>query len=220
MSNESNISYKQEILRKGIHLASLSIPISYIFFTRENMLSVLVPATILFVIFDILSKNVHFFINLMLKYFGQMLRPHEKKGKGFFNGATWVLISATICVLAFPKIITITGFTILIISDICAALIGRRFGKHGFFDKSWEGTISFIVSAIAIIFIYYNLFDLPFSYLIIGVIAATIGGFVEAVSKVIKIDDNLSIPISVGLVMLAGEYFYGLSGQSFLGFLN
>ncbi len=220
MSNESNISYKQEILRKGIHLASLSIPISYIFFTRENMLSFLIPATILFVIFDILSKKVQFFVNLLLKYFGQMLRPHEKKGKGFFNGATWVLISATICVLAFPKIITITGFTILIISDICAALIGRRFGKHGFFDKSWEGTISFIVSAIAIIFIYYNMFNLPFSYLVIGIIAAVIGGFVEAVSKVIKIDDNLSIPISVGLVMLVGEYLYGLSGQSFLGFLN
>ncbi len=220
MSNESNISYKQEILRKGIHLASLSIPVSYIFFTQENMLSVLVPATILFIIFDLLSQNVRFFIDLMLKYFGKILRPHEKKGKGLFNGATWVLISATICVLAFPKIITITGFTILIISDICAALIGRRFGKHGFFDKSWEGTIAFIISAIAIIFIYYNMFNLPFSYLVIGVIAATIGGFVEAISKVIKIDDNLSIPISVGLVMLAGEFFYAQSGQSFLGFLN
>lgn len=149
-----------------------------------------------------------------------MLRPHEKKGKGFFNGATWVLISATICVLAFPKVITITGFTILIISDICAALIGRRYGKHKFFDKSWEGTISFIVSAIAIIFIYYNIFNLPFSYLITGVIAAVFGGFVEAISKVIKVDDNLSIPISVGLVMLAGEYFYALAGQSFLGYLN
>lgn len=149
-----------------------------------------------------------------------MLRPHEKKGKGFFNGATWVLISATICVLAFPKIITITGFTILIISDICAALIGRRFGKHGFFDKSWEGTIAFIISAIAIIFIYYNLFELPYSYLVIGVLAAVIGGFVEAVSKVIKVDDNLSIPISVGLVMLAGEFFVSQAGQSFLGYLN
>ena len=220
MSNESNISYKQEILRKGIHLASLSIPIGYIFFTRENMLSVLVPAAILLIIFDILSKNVQFFINLLMKYFGQMLRPHEKKGKGFFNGATWVLISATICVATFPKIITITGFTILIISDICAALIGRRFGKHKIFDKSWEGTISFIVSAIAIVFLYYNLFNLPFSYLISGVIAAVISGFVELISKVIKVDDNLAIPISVGLVMLAFEFLYALDGQSFIGYLN
>ena len=220
MSNESNISYKQEILRKAIHLASLSIPVSYIFFTRENMLSVLVPATILLIIFDLLSQNVRFFINLLMKYFGNILRPHEKKGKGIFNGATWVLISATICVLAFPKIITITGFTILIISDICAALIGRRFGKHGFFDKSWEGTISFIISAILIIFIYYNMFDLPYSYLVVGVLAAIIGGFVEAVSKVIKVDDNLSIPISVGVVMIIGEYFYSIAGQSFLGFMN
>jgi dolichol kinase len=220
MSNESNISYKQEILRKAIHLASLSIPVSYIFFTRENMLSLLIPATILLIIFDLLSQNVKFFINLMMKFFGNLLRPHEKKGKGLFNGATWVLISATICVLVFPKIITISGFTILIISDISAALIGRRFGKHKFFDKSWEGTISFMVSAIIIILIYFNMFSLPNSYLITGIIAAIIGGFVEAVSKVIKVDDNLSIPISVGIVMVIGEYFYAQSGQSFLGFMN
>ena len=220
MSNESNISYKQEILRKAIHLASLSIPVSYIFFTRENMLSLLIPATILFIIFDLLSQNVKFFINLMMKFFGNLLRPHEKKGKGLFNGATWVLISATICVLVFPKIITISGFTILIISDISAALIGRRFGKHKFFDKSWEGTISFMVSAFIIIFIYFNMFSLPNSYLITGIIAAIIGGFVEAVSKVIKVDDNLSIPISVGIVMIIGEYFYSMGNQSFLGFMN
>lgn len=220
MPNESNISYKQEILRKAIHLASLSVPISYIFLTREIMLGVLIPATILFVTFDILSKNVKFFINLLLKYFGNMLRPHEKKGKGFFNGATWVLISATICVVAFPKVITITGFTILIISDICAALIGRRYGKHGFFDKSWEGTISFMISAVIIVVFYFNLFDLPFSYLVTGIIAAIIGGFVEAVSKVIKVDDNLSIPISVGIVMLVGELYFQSIGQSFLGFVN
>lgn len=220
MSNESNISYKQEILRKAIHLASLSIPVSYIFFTRENMLSVLVPATILLIIFDLLSQNVKFFINLLLNYFGNILRPHEKKGKGLFNGATWVLISATICVLVFPKVITITGFTILIISDICAALIGRRFGKHKFFDKSWEGTISFMASAIIIVFIYFNMFALPNSYLITGVIAAIIGGFVEAVSKVIKVDDNLSIPISVGIVMVIGEYFFSSAGHSFLGLVN
>jgi len=220
MSNESNISYKQEILRKAIHLASLSIPVSYIFFTRENMLSLLIPATILFIIFDLLSQNVKFFINLMMKFFGNLLRPHEKKGKGLFNGATWVLISATICVLVFPKIITISGFTILIISDISAALIGRRFGKHKFFDKSWEGTISFMVSAIIIILIYFNMFSLPNSYLITGIIAAIIGGFVEAVSKVIKVDDNLSIPISVGIVMIIGEYFYSMGNQSFLGFMN
>lgn len=220
MPNESNISYKQEILRKAIHLASLSVPVSYIFLTREIMLGILIPTTILFVTFDILSKNVKFFINLLLKYFGKMLRPHEKKGKGFFNGATWVLISATICVAAFPKIITITGFTILIISDICAALIGRRYGKHKIFDKSWEGTISFIVSAIVIVFLYFNLFNLPFSYVISGVIAAVLSGFVELISKVIKVDDNLSIPISVGVVMLIGELYFQSIGQSFLGFVN
>lgn len=220
MSNESNISYKQEILRKAIHLASLSIPISYIFLSRANMLSILIPATIAFIIFDILSKKVNYFINLLMKYFGDMLRPHEKKGTGIFNGATWVLISASICVIFFPKIIAITSFTILIISDVCAALIGRKFGKHKFYNKSIEGTTSFIISAIIIVLIYFEIFKLPSSYLITGIAGAIVGGIIEAISKVIKIDDNLSIPISVGIVMVVGEYFYFLAGQSFVGFLN
>ena len=220
MPNESNISYKQEILRKGIHLISLSIPVSYIFFSKEIMLGMLIPITILFVIFDLLSKNVKFFIELLFRYFGKMLRPHEIKGVGFFNGATWVLVSATFCVAVFPKIITITGFTILIISDICAALIGRKFGRHRFFDKSWEGTISFIISAILIVLIYFNLFNLPISYLISGVIGAVFGGLVEAVSKVVKIDDNLSIPISVGIAMVLCELYFASVGNSFLGILE
>lgn len=220
MSNESNISYKQEILRKAIHLASLSIPISYIFLSNINMLIILVPITFIFIVFDVLSKKVDLFINLLMKYFGAMLRPHEKKGVGLFNGATWVLISATICVIIFPKIIAITGFTILIISDLSAALIGRKFGKHKFFDKSVEGTASFIISAIVIVLIYYNIFNLPQSYLIAGIIGAIVGGIIEAISKVIRIDDNLSIPISVGTIMLLAELYFISIGQSFLSFLN
>lgn len=220
MSNKSNITYKQELLRKSIHLMSLSIPISYIFLSKETMLYIFIPFAIAITLFDILSQKVEIVNKLLLKFFGKMLRPHEIKGEGAFNGATWVIISAAVCVAIFPKLIMITGFTILIISDLFAALIGRKFGKRALFDKSWEGTLSFIISAIVIVFIYYTIFALPNSYLFAGIVAAIVGGFVEAVSKVAKIDDNLSIPISVGIVMLIFEYFYSSNGQSFLNLLN
>lgn len=220
MSDKSNITYKQELLRKSIHLMSLSIPISYIFLTKETMLYIFIPFAIAITLFDILSQRVKFFTKLLLTFFRKMLRPHELRGERSFNGATWVIISAAICVAIFPKVIMITGFTILIISDIFAALIGRKYGKRPLFDKSWEGTSSFIISAMLIVFIYYNLFSLPNSYLVAGVVAAIVGGFVEAVSNVAKVDDNFSIPISVGIVMLIFEYFYSQTGQSFLYLIN
>ncbi|MFN3195086.1 MAG: diacylglycerol/polyprenol kinase family protein [Chlorobiota bacterium] len=184
------------------------------------MLYIFIPFAIAITLFDVLSQKIEAVNKLLMRFFGKMLRPHEIKGEGAFNGATWVIISAAICVILFPKIVMITGFTILIISDIFAALIGRKFGKRPLFDKSWEGTISFIISAIIIVYIYYSVFALPESYLVAGIVAAIVGGFVEAVSKVAKIDDNLSIPISVGIVMLIFEYFYSANGQSFLNLVN
>jgi dolichol kinase len=184
------------------------------------MLYIFIPFAIAITLFDILSQKVKIVNKFLFKFFGKMLRPHEIKGEGTFNGATWVIISAAVCIALFPKIITITGFTILIISDLFAALIGRKFGKRPLFDKSWEGTLSFMISAIIIVTIYYSVFILPFSYLIAGIVAAIVGGFVEAVSKVARLDDNLSVPISVGIVMLIFEYFYSSNGQSFLNLVN
>jgi dolichol kinase len=90
--------------------------------------------------------------------FGFLLRQHEvDTGKKNLNGATYVLISALICVIIFPKIFFVTAFTILIISDSLAALIGRKFGRHKLFAKSLEGTLAFFISAsIVILFTLQN----------------------------------------------------------------
>jgi len=92
----------------------------------------------------------------------------------------------------------IIGFSILIISDITAALIGRRFGKHKFIAKSLEGSLAFFVSAIVVIALTPKIEYLPSEYLI-GIAAALVGTIAEALPA--DIDDNLTIPISVGAVL-------------------
>jgi len=207
MTKEKNISFTQELLRKGIHLISLSIPVLYIFLDKYTALIILIPLTILAIIIDILSKYQNFVRLILFKYFRHMLRPHETQDKLIFNGATWVLISATICVMIFPKLLTVVGFTILIISDISAALIGRLFGKHSLFvNKSLEGTLAFIISAGLVILLYGIIFSAPWTFFLAGIISAIVGGFAEAISPIIKVDDNLSIPVSVGLTL----WFLGL----------
>ena len=199
------ISYSQEILRKGIHLISLSIPITYSFVTKEFALSILIPMTILSIIFDFASRKKNKFRLYYHKIFGKMLRPHEYYDVFTLNGASWVLITAVLCILVFPKLLMVTGFSILIVSDVSSALIGRRYGKHKLFiGKSWEGTTAFWVSAFIVIIVIGLAVNAPWTYFLFGFIAAIIGGFAEAIAPIIKMDDNITIPVSIGFVMWGG----------------
>lgn len=205
MPENSEISYSQELIRKGIHLFSLLIPICYYFLSRKTALSILIPLTVIAILIDIFSKKDNKFRYYFRKIFGNMLRSHEVAGEHTLNGATWVLISACFCVLIFPKILTVTGFSILIISDISAALIGRKFGKRRIFEgKSLEGTTAFIISAFIVIFIIGQLVSAPVVYYIFGCISSVVGGIAEASSRKMQIDDNLTIPISIGFLMWGG----------------
>jgi len=125
------------------------------------------------------------------------LHRQNDRTRFHLNGATYVLLSAVFCVLVFPKLITITAFAVLIISDSTAALIGRRFGKHPFFRKSREGALAFFVSAVIVVLVTPKSAGLPTEYLI-GVLGAVVGSIVESAST---IDDNFSIPVSIGAVM-------------------
>jgi dolichol kinase len=199
MIGAANIDYKAEVARKGIHLTSLSIPIIYYFISRDAALLILVPVTLSFLVVDLLRYHHKPTATLFYKIFRFMLREHEQdENSKRLNGATNVLIAATLCVTLFPKIIVLTAFTILIISDSMAALIGRRFGKRKFLEKSVEGSLAFFVFAVAVIFatpkIEYSIVEYS-----IGIFAAAVGTVVEAAS--LKIDDNLSIPLAVGVVM-------------------
>ena len=219
MSTSNEISYKNELLRKGIHLLSLSLPVTYAFISRELALAIFVPMALISIIFDILSRKENKFQKLFQKVFGQILRSHEHPGNFTLNGASWVLISVSICVFVFPKIITLTGLSILILSDISAALIGRKYGKHPLFDKSIEGTIAFAVSAIVIVFIIGSIYHTPWTFFVVGIIASIIGAIVEAASHVLKVDDNMSIPFSIGFIMWGGGLLAAILHAPFLNIL-
>jgi dolichol kinase len=164
---------------------------------------------------DILSKSGHTAAQKFIHgYFGSMLRKHElKKNKLILNGASWVLISAVLTVLIFPKVIAIVAFMILIVSDISAALIGRKWGKTKLGKKSLEGTIAFILSGFIVVVVVGNIFGAGYHYYIAGFVGAIVGGIGELYAKQLKLDDNLSIPMGVGITMLA---FAKLWNDSFL----
>ncbi len=197
---DEHVSFRHELLRKGIHICSLSIPIVYYYVTKEVMLWMLIPLTAAFLIGDLLRHVHDGSFRLYTKIFGGMLRHHEKTPeKKTLNGASWVLISATFCVLVFPKLITITAFTILIISDTVAALYGRRFGTRKYRGKTLQGSSAFIVSAALVILFTPKVASAPGEY-VIAVLSGVVGAVAEVFSFDI-IDDNFAIPVAIGAAL-------------------
>lgn len=198
--DRGTILYKDELLRKSIHLTSLSIPIIYYFISSGTAAIILAVLAGLALVIDwarYLSPEVG---KVFYKIFGFILREHEvDHQKRNLNGATYVLISALIGVLIFPKLIFIAAFSILIVSDSLAALVGRKFGRRKFLSKSLEGTLTFFISACIVILFTPKIGNFPEEYLI-GFIAAFVGAIVENISFKL-IDDNLSIPLAVGFTM-------------------
>jgi len=197
----ATIDYKSEFIRKLIHLCSLSIPTIYFFISKQFALQLLVPTFLAFFVVDLARFYHEPTQTWFYRWFGWLLRRHESDSKTKrLTGATNILLSAIVCVLIFPKIIAVNAFAILIISDITSALVGRRFGRRRFFQKSFEGALAFFVSAVVVVFLAPKVEGLALEYGI-GVIAAGVGAVVEAAST--KIDDNITVPLSVGFILWA-----------------
>jgi len=199
-TDQGTIHYRDELVRKLIHLFSLSIPIIYYFISRDSAVLILGILTFVALAID-LGRHLYPSVGkIFYNIFGFLLRKHEvDSNKKNLNGATYVLISALVCVLIFPKLFFITAFSILIVSDTLAALIGRKYGRTKFLSKSFEGTLTFFISA-SIVVLFTPKVEGRLEEYLIGFAAAIVGGIVENISFGFA-DDNLSIPIAIGLTM-------------------
>lgn len=195
--DRGTIDYKDELVRKLIHLTSMLIPIIYYFIPKLDALVILGSLVIFAMTLDLSRYFSPQIAKVFYKIFGFLLRKHEvDREKKNLNGATYVLISAFIGVFVFPKVIFIAAFSILIIGDSMAALIGRKYGKNKFIFKSLEGTLAFFISSCIVVLFAPKVGYFPEEYLI-GFIVAFIGAITENISYKF-VDDNLSIPFAVG----------------------
>jgi len=194
--DKGTIDYKAELLRKSIHLLSISIAVVYYFETRELALTILIPLTLISLILDLARYFSPTYKNFLYSIVGFMLREHEINSKRIIlSGATYVLIAALVTVLLFPKAFVLLGIAVLIFGDIFAALIGRKFGRHKFLFKSLEGTMSFFVFGSLIMLVTPKIEGSLTEYLI-GFAAVAVAGIIENVSYGWA-DDNLTVPLAV-----------------------
>ena len=186
---------KPELARKAIHISSILLPIYYRYvFNYDKKLMILVLSgltlsTLVIELFRLENKNFHRYFHLL---FGVVLRKHESYE---FTGATYLLVSAMICVSFFPADIAFASMAFLAIGDTAAALVGMSFGKRKYIsnNKTIEGTIACFVSTFI-----FGLWVFK-EYAVLALIGAIAVSIAETVN--IRIDDNVKIPIFSGIVM-------------------
>lgn len=191
-ADKSYITFKGEIFRKGIHLTSLVIPISFYIFNSAFIIAALFAAFLISIIFDLLRLFGHFTIRQYLgQAFGFMIRPREQKS---FSGATTILFAALLVYLFYDLPVAAAAMIIVVLGDTAAAIIGRLIGKIRLNNnKSLEGTLAFVV------FSLLGVYLIPGLEFQIGIIGALAGALFEVLP--IPIDDNISVPLIAGGLM-------------------
>jgi glycerol-3-phosphate acyltransferase PlsY len=194
------ISLYNEFKRKATHLVALSIPIGY--FLLPKLLSLLILASFALgsIVIDIIRLKrlpLHGFLNRLI---GPVLREHEDSD---FTGSSYILTASVLSIILFDKSIAIAAISFIILGDIAAALVGRRYGKIKIKRKSLEGSLAclFMCLLVAIVLHEINQSSFPVHRfpLWIGVVGAFIATVVEGIT--FPIDDNFSVPLISGLVM-------------------
>lgn len=188
------ITFVQELMRKGTHMGALVIPGGYYFLhlDRPQMLSIMVPVTVAMILIDIARLRQWLFWKAFAqRILSPVIRQHEMAGD--FTGATYILLSVCLTVALYDKPIAIAAIAFIIVGDTLAALVGRRFGRHKFGNKSVEGSLACLIGTVIVAVLMP---DLPMGIRLLGAVVATI---VEALP--LGIDDNITVPILSGLSM-------------------
>ncbi len=201
------IPYKAEVLRKAIHLLALVVPLAMALLGKTGALILLVPTTVLALSGDVLRVRSAWVARLVARIFGFLMRPEEQPPVGgpvTINGASWVLLSATLLAVVFPIRIAAPAFAMFMLSDAAAALVGRRYGRThwGSSPRTVEGSLAFLLLGLGIMALLA-----PFSDIVFWVGAVSVGAATLAEVPAGPFNDNLRVPMVAATVIFVLERF-------------
>jgi dolichol kinase len=187
------LPYKGELLRKLTHIFALVIPCGYYFLRLEKgeALAIMIPISAAMVIIDIGRLRGWTIWNWVAWFIAPMIRDHEKKGD--FSGASYILVTSCFAIGLFSMPVAVASLAFIMAGDPASAIIGRRFGRHKYGRRSYEGSAAFLAASLIVAIVTPQL---PWSITFIGAVVATV---TEGLSS--HIDDNASVPLVSGLIM-------------------
>ena len=190
-----------ETWRKGLHLTALVLPVAVWWWGAPFVYGVLIPGSLLALAADLTRVRIAWLHRTIGFVFGPVMRAKERPPLGavpVVNGATWMVLAGAFVFAAFPFPVAAVAFSMLVLGDAAAALVGRAVGRTRIAStgKTLEGSLAFLGAAL-----------LPVAWAWwtgsvgpgVGLAAALVGAVVEATST--RINDNLLIPLAAAAVM-------------------
>ena len=193
------ISYREECKRKLVHLSSLWMVVAILLLPGRWTAAILYAVML---VLNLLCEhayacNVPVITPLYGAIFGKMLRDEPRHGQWIVSGSPYVLAAAFLVSLLFGRVPAAAAMTVMLIGDTAAALIGRRFGRHRApNNKSVEGVVAFLIAS----WIFAVCGAAPALY-VVGFLAVLPAAAAELFEKQLRLDDNFSIPLIVGLCL-------------------
>jgi dolichol kinase len=196
------ISFYNEFKRKAIHLFALAIPIGYSLLPKTPSLLILAPFVLGSIVMDVIRLRRLPLHGILQRLLGPVLREHESQD---FAGASYILSASFLSILLFDKSAAVAAISFIILGDIAAAMIGRKFGKTALklswpskevrrnSRKSVEGSASCLVACLFVAAV------VPHLPLWVGVVGAVVATAVEGTN--LPVDDNFSVPLVSGMIM-------------------
>ena len=188
-----------EARRKAIHVSFLVLPLELLFEllpwprTRGQFRVLFLGLTAVAIAVDVLRIHERSVRKFFRGFFGELIREHERMS---LLGSTYLLLAALIAIEVFPQPVAAVALGYTVLGDAMGALVGRAWGRHKFFNKSWEGAAGCLVACLAWAAVATQAAHLPWTVTIAGAIVATV---VEALP--IPLDDNLGITLAAGYTM-------------------
>jgi dolichol kinase len=197
------ISFRAELLRKGLHALALVLPFGVLAFEEQLRLP-LIGLALIALLGDVLRSRYAAPRRFLHKWFGTLMRPEEMPPLGgplVINGATWMCVAAALCASVFPPAVAAAALAIQMLGDGAAAIVGRRWGKVKLFGtgKTLEGALAFFAVGLAIALVAAQW---PDASLTIRMCFA--GAFAGALAELLPlgVNDNFRVPIVAGLAMI------------------
>ncbi|MCX6817996.1 MAG: SEC59/DGK1/VTE5 family protein [Candidatus Aenigmarchaeota archaeon] len=189
--------FRFELSRQIVHISGILFIIFAQFIGRETTILYFSLIAAFFFLYSWYIRNqekrVQNMLSRMESRFRDFTLKFERKDANPFMGAMFFYIGCTIAFIVFPFNIASAAGAMLAVGDSLSTIVGTRLGRHkiGKTNKSFEGSAACFVGSLlaGVIFVAPHI-------AVLGAIAAA------AAELLPKINDNLSIPVVSGLVML------------------
>jgi len=196
---------KKETRRQIIHFSGIASVFFVLYFGKfvTGAGALIISAGLFALSFYVKMKNeirkklpfrIKFLENLE-DSFHQLLDSVERETSGVkYMGAILFFFGIGFSLLVFPLKIAILSVIVVSVGDSLSTLVGVHWGRHKTKinpKKSWEGTLGGFLGAFVVCLIFTNLW--------MAIIAAGVGMIMELLP--VRINDNLLIPFSVGIVI-------------------